>query len=301
MAKAKKITRTHKAHKFGRVIWRERSHVSRPFELLRLADIEKIIRHRHGRTIPETDLEDNAFWFTAGHAIDCYYDQEIDRLQVLTEWLQKWAPWMEAPAIAAKETLAKCHPRRLNMRARKAAEILNVGYDEQQALGLRTISCNDKSTAELKALRKARKSERDRERRAAERRAKGARPRSESLSQAKPWEAEGISRRTWERRRRANDANSSPLSHEPETHIDANSSPLSETADYERDANSSRIREYIPTSDAIASASGGTSHSHLPAMSAGGLQAARRDASSGVRTKGIQLCLFDLLEDCDAA
>ena len=36
------------------------------------------------------------------------------------------------------------------------------------------------------------------------RRKNGAKPREQSLSRTKPWEAEGISRRTWERRRDAN-------------------------------------------------------------------------------------------------
>jgi hypothetical protein len=52
-------------------------------------------------------------------------------------------------------------------------------------------------------LRKLRAHERYRRRR----QALGATPRIQSLSALKPWAAEGISRRTWERRRRA-DANS---------------------------------------------------------------------------------------------
>ena len=65
----------------------------------------------------------------------------------------------------------------------------------------------DLSLAEAKLRRK----QHDRDDKAEKRRAAGATPRSESLSQTQPWVAEGISRRTWERRRRARDANSSPV------------------------------------------------------------------------------------------
>jgi hypothetical protein len=41
------------------------------------------------------------------------------------------------------------------------------------------------------------------------RRKNGAKPREQSLSRTQPWKAEGISKRTWERRRKASDANSS--------------------------------------------------------------------------------------------
>jgi hypothetical protein len=46
-----------------------------------------------------------------------------------------------------------------------------------------------------------REANRDRKERA--RRAKGAKPRAQALSRTRPWDAEGISRRTWERRRAA--------------------------------------------------------------------------------------------------
>jgi hypothetical protein len=59
----------------------------------------------------------------------------------------------------------------------------------------------------LKAERTARRKAKARQRDEARRRTAGAETRAEyetnSLSKTRPWEAEGISRRTWERRRRA--------------------------------------------------------------------------------------------------
>lgn len=62
------------------------------------------------------------------------------------------------------------------------------------------------AAADLRHPRKASKRQQDRARKAARRRAAGAVPRTEylaqnALSRTKPWEDEGISRRTWERRR----------------------------------------------------------------------------------------------------
>jgi hypothetical protein len=62
------------------------------------------------------------------------------------------------------------------------------------------------AATDLRHLMKASKRQQDRARKAARRRAAGVAPRPEylaqnSLSRTKPWEEEGISRRTWERRR----------------------------------------------------------------------------------------------------
>jgi hypothetical protein len=90
----------------------------------------------------------------------------------------------------------------------------------------------DETDAEREVERKARKLERDRKRRASasaadkaketergrcRRAAEGSRSHAESLGRTRPWEAAGVSRRTWERHRDANssapvrDANSSAL------------------------------------------------------------------------------------------
>jgi hypothetical protein len=54
-----------------------------------------------------------------------------------------------------------------------------------------------------KRLRREQVREADRDRKERARRAKGAKPRAQALSRTRPWDAEGISRRTWERRRTA--------------------------------------------------------------------------------------------------
>jgi hypothetical protein len=77
------------------------------------------------------------------------------------------------------------------------AERQNITMAMRTALGLTTIGAVDCTAAERKELRRKRHAE------AAEtrRRERGAKPHAESTERIKPWEAEGISRATWHRRR----------------------------------------------------------------------------------------------------
>jgi hypothetical protein len=81
------------------------------------------------------------------------------------------------------------------------AEWLGLSYATRQKFHLRTIGACDVGRAARKVLRKRQ----NRLRQETKRRAAGARPRTEyearSLSATKPWEVEGMSRRTWYRRR----------------------------------------------------------------------------------------------------
>ena len=83
------------------------------------------------------------------------------------------------------------------------ARALGLTYAKRQRIGITTIGAIDVNKRQRTHLRKLRENERYRRRR----QALGATPRTQSLSALKPWAADGISRRTWERRRRA-DANS---------------------------------------------------------------------------------------------
>ena len=78
------------------------------------------------------------------------------------------------------------------------ARALRLKYELRQLIGIQTIGAIDVNKRQRAKLRKLKRRERDRQRR----QQRGARPRVQSLSRTRPWEAEGISRRTWERRRK---------------------------------------------------------------------------------------------------
>jgi hypothetical protein len=117
--------------------------------------------------------------------------------------IEMWAPWMSAEEREAYVN----HVWGLDIyeRTLTAVELgqrLGVTNAERESLKLWPFIPIDKTDEELAEQSKAR----ERERRARKRRAKGVRTReaylAELASRPKPWIAEGISRRTWERRRK---------------------------------------------------------------------------------------------------
>lgn len=104
-------------------------------------------------------------------------------------------PAAEAQAVAER-VIANPH----RWKADTLAWRLRLTDAERTALKIKTIGAFDVSKAE----RLARRKECNRAAEVARRRAKGAKPRATyeaaSASRTKPWEAFGISRRTWERR-----------------------------------------------------------------------------------------------------
>lgn len=184
----------------------------------RVREIERIIQARYG-AIPDTDDADVIL-----EPVACAYAQIlrtrhgraefkllIDRVGL---WCDRWAP--EVSIKVQRAVCSRALKRLRNFTADEAAEQLQLSYDERMRLKITTIGAFDVSKKQRDKLYKDRKKERDRKRAAKKRALKGSIPRSEyisgSLSARRPWEAEGISRRTWERRRRniKIDASASP-------------------------------------------------------------------------------------------
>jgi hypothetical protein len=88
---------------------------------------------------------------------------------------------------------------RKHLSADNLARWLGLNYDQRQKLGITTIGSVDVVKRARKELRK-RRWRLNAERR---RRGRGMRPQSQSLSRLKPWETEGMSRRTWYRKNKA--------------------------------------------------------------------------------------------------
>ena len=165
---------------------------------LRLADLRRVYAARYGRTLPDDDagrddvliLVHHLYW--AGPA-----EGAGKRIRAGCEIA---APWMTSPEVA--ELHAKVVNRPLRYKADTLAKKLNLTEAERQRLHIRTIGAVDMTKAERLEARKLR----DRQTKRAKRRAQGARSRTEyeakSISRTKPWEAEGISRKTWYKRRR---------------------------------------------------------------------------------------------------
>jgi hypothetical protein len=170
------------------------------FARRRINEIEKLIQHWHDGLVPDTDDADRYVWVVAQHL------GQINRETVEDEllgWCERWAPDFPADQITDIAKRAAKNPHRFG--ADKLAELLGVKKAERQALGLTTIGAVDYTAQQRAAERAEKKRARECERARKRRRELGMQTRSQylagRLSKKKPWERQGISRRTWERQR----------------------------------------------------------------------------------------------------
>lgn len=171
----------------------------------RLREIDAVAKDRHGDILPASVdplpyIEAVAFTANAlGASVE----------QAMSGWCGRFAPHLLSRiGEFAPPIRMKVEGRRYDLSADDVAELLGVSFEERQRLGLKTIGCCDLSPEAFRDARKEAKRRRDRERLAEKRQAK--RPRSQALMQVRPWEAEGISRRTWYRRQKADGTEMSP-------------------------------------------------------------------------------------------
>jgi hypothetical protein len=173
----------------------------------RLRELERIVRHRHGM-LPDTDDADiildqiaccyvRLLW-NAGKKPD--FAAVLERLDL---WCECWA--RDVSVLTRRDVCGDALRRPRLDDADQCAAAIRLTYEERTAWRITTIGAIDADKKERAKRRKARKLVRDRDRRAAERRDRGAVPRAEyeaeSASRTRPWEAAGVSRRTWYRRR----------------------------------------------------------------------------------------------------
>jgi hypothetical protein len=168
---------------------------------LRLRDIEALFAFRYGKVLTDDDAGIEDAIILAHHVRNRRGDQRRN----ITATLRRWAPWLTAERANAIVIKAIDRPRR--WKATTLGWRLGLTADHRAMLGITTIRAVDCTDEQMAENRKAKA----RQRTEANRRAKGAVPRADyeanSLSRTKPWEAEGISRRTWERRRKASGIN----------------------------------------------------------------------------------------------
>jgi hypothetical protein len=117
-------------------------------------------------------------------------------------WLARWAAHHLPEA-----TPAQIEVPWQDYSVEELAEMLHVTYADRQRLGLWSFGAADMTRQQRIDKSKADKRKKDSERAKQRRRESGAKPRAQyeavSFSQTQPWKALGISRRTWERRRKS--------------------------------------------------------------------------------------------------
>jgi hypothetical protein len=159
---------------------------------LRIGDLNKLLAYRYGGgdrvgwQFPDDDAGLEDLKILAHH----YHPVALPRIIKLR------APWADAEAIINE---VEGDPKRY--RARHLGKLLNLSGLEYRQIGpFRTINPVNMSAEERAEYSRIRSNERRRQKR----RMQGMKSRAEyegkSLSRAKPWAAEGISKATWYRR-----------------------------------------------------------------------------------------------------
>lgn len=162
---------------------------------LRLNDLAKIFRARYGNVLPNDDAGRDDLLVAVHHLASLAHPRGH-----IAKWLDLWAPWLTL--AEHKQIIGEALASPQKWKADALAWRMRLTKEDRRMLGVTTIGAID----ENKAARTKRRRHLDRQRKENARRAQGIKPRREyegkSVSAAKPWEAEGISRRTWYRRNR---------------------------------------------------------------------------------------------------
>lgn len=170
--------------------------------LIRISELERIFQHWFGTFLPN-DAEGR-------HMLAAYVDSLCftggSVREKLAGFMHARAPWAmpEAEAMAeAAELTASWQD------ADQMAKRIGLSFADRRLLEVHTIGAADITKRQRIAMQKEKRRQRERNRR----KANGAKPHAESINRTEPWKAEGISRRTWFRRRKkAGGTKSCPVS-----------------------------------------------------------------------------------------
>jgi hypothetical protein len=157
-------------------------------------EIEALIRYRYGN-LPDTDDRDVLLCLWAAHNQRSAHPQGA-----LIELARRLGAHLSKAEAETVVSYVARFPRRY--KARTLGKLLQLTEAERDACGITTIEAVDVTPEQRKRVGRAKHASVKRQRR----RARGMQARAQyledALSQTRPWEAERICRRTWERRRR---------------------------------------------------------------------------------------------------
>ena len=158
-------------------------------------DLLKVLRRRTGHTLPDDDDGRDSLYLML--RICAVADKAADKK--MRTAIEAYASWAGDAERAWIDELEREDTRRIWLGGKELGQRLSLTNAEREALKVWRIAPVDMTAEQLAEQRKAKDRERKRLKRA------GAKPRhlyeANSLSSRKPWLAEDISRRTWERRR----------------------------------------------------------------------------------------------------
>jgi hypothetical protein len=163
---------------------------------LRVSELSRLFRYRYGLTLPLDDAGFEDAQIMAHHLAGLIGDPR----KRIAGWLKLMMPSL---SLRRAETIIETvihRPRR--WRAETLGKLMGLTEAERSSLRITTIGAIDVTKAQRLAKRKERARARAKELRAERRTMTREEYLNTALTKTMPWEAEGISRRTWERRRK---------------------------------------------------------------------------------------------------
>lgn len=155
----------------------------------RVRDVVRFFAFTYGDAMPDDDAGREDFFILAHHVARLNGDPARN----VESYARQWCPWMGNDELAAVIRRVLARPYRWG--ADKLGESLGLLDSVRTRLGITTIRPTDVPREQLEPRRRERWN-------AKRRRQTRAEYEGNSFSRTKPWEGEGISRSTWERRRR---------------------------------------------------------------------------------------------------
>lgn len=164
-----------------------------PLRRVRVGDMRKLLRHRYGHQLPDDDAgRDDLRDLLILHSL-----APRDAVRKMRNEIEIMAPWMDGEAEQMIEQVSMTPRGERKLTAKQLGERQRLTNEEREHLQLWTMLPVDLSKEQLAEQKRTKERNRKRRRRGSI--SRGAYL-AKSKSKLKPWEAEGISRRTWYRR-----------------------------------------------------------------------------------------------------
>jgi hypothetical protein len=193
---SERVIEARKAEIARRYTWnglrRTRRPAYRAFDNVRMREIERFLHFKYPYALPDDDAGIDDLLVAAYH-IAKIAERPYEAVQ---SWARLWAPWCSPEAVTA--IVDRVFDEPMVWTADKLAWRLGLTDAVRTRLKIRTIGAIDFGAAERAKRAKAK----DRQRKATERRTKGATPRKKTDAHTKPWELLKMSRATWYRKGR---------------------------------------------------------------------------------------------------
>jgi hypothetical protein len=175
----------------------------------RVTECSALLAYRYGQRVPNTATG----FLDLAAALATVMQRGYASAQAKEKWVGAWlAQYAKDWPERSREDVVRQAARFIEPWGDKAAGVaLGLTWIERAALRIRTIAAWDVSPAEAKQRAKKLRTECQRERRRREGVVTRAVYEARSLAKAEPWLAEGVSRRTWFRRRKRGENGSNTI------------------------------------------------------------------------------------------